>query len=47
MLDEKDLQAIQAMLKPIQDNLRTLNLEIENTVKPQLQALAEGQKTIL
>lgn len=55
MLDEKDLQALASLidskldekLKPINESIRDLNLEMENTVKPQLQALAEGQKTIL
>lgn len=55
MLDEKDLQALASLidskldekLKSINESIRDLNLEMENTVKPQLQALAEGQKTIL
>lgn len=55
MLEEKDLQALASLidskldekLKTINESIRDLNLEMENTVKPQLQALAEGQKTIL
>lgn len=79
MLDEKDLQAIAALLdgkiEPIsaevasisrevvsinqeiasinltlgaqQAEIANINMTLENAVKPQLQALAEGQKTIL
>ena len=58
MLDEKDLQAIAALIdrkiNPInnilesqQTEIANINLTLENRVFPSLEALAEGQKTIL
>lgn len=51
MLDEKDLQQLSelmdAKLVPMQREIGKINVALENRVFPQLEALAEGQKTIL
>ena len=51
MLEEKDLQAIAALLdskiEPINREIVSINMTLENRVFPALEALAEGQKTIL
>lgn len=51
MLEEKDLQAIAALLdskiEPINREIASINMTLENRVFPALEALAEGQKTIL
>ena len=51
MLDEKDLQAIAALLdskiEPINREIASINMTLENRVFPAMEALAEGQKTIL
>ncbi len=58
MLDEKDLQAIAALIdgkiepisrdiSGIKEEIASINITLENRVFPALQALAEGQKTIL
>ncbi|MCI2056237.1 MAG: hypothetical protein LKJ86_03730 [Oscillibacter sp.] len=44
MLDEKDLQAIAQLMN---QQTAKINLTIENEIRPQLRALAEGQKTVL
>ena len=51
MLDEKDLQAIAALLdtkiEPINREIASMNMTLENRVFPALEVLSEGQKTIL
>lgn len=51
MLEEKDLQAIAALIdvkiEPINREIASINMTLENRVFPSLEALAEGQKTIL
>ena len=51
MLEEKDLQAIAALIdskiEPINREIASINLTLENRVFPALETLAEGQKTIL
>ena len=51
MLEEKDLQAIAALLdskiEPINREIASINMTLENRVFPALEALAEGQKNIL
>lgn len=51
MLEEKDLQAIAALIdvkiEPINREITSINMTLENRVFPSLEALAEGQKTIL
>ena len=51
MLEEKDLQAISALIdskiEPINREIASINLTLENRVFPALETLAEGQKTIL
>ena len=51
MLEEKDLQAIAALIdskiEPINREIASINLTLENRVFPAMEALAEGQKTIL
>lgn len=51
MLEEKDLQAIAALIdvriEPINREIASIDMTLENRVFPALEALAEGQKTIL
>lgn len=38
MMDKK----LDAKLQPIKDNIRSIKIDIENTIKPQIQLLAEN-----